>query len=145
MSFNVDEEQNPFAEEVYFEGELSYKNWARTRRQRIMQHISFESDVHDIYDPKYSSDEDSETGSTRMKAEEVSESSFNSTFELLKPDTLHLNIDSGSDQEILINSQSDRKSANSCEFRSFSDESCLSIAEEEVKGIQTQSFIKNDE
>lgn len=40
------------------EGNVTIERWARTRRQRIIKDISFESEVFNIYDPKFSSDEE---------------------------------------------------------------------------------------
>lgn len=34
---------------------VSYTNWARTRRQRVIQNISFESEEHNIYSPQFTS------------------------------------------------------------------------------------------
>ena len=41
-----------------YEGNVTIERWARTRRQRIIKDISFESEVFNIYDPKFSSDEE---------------------------------------------------------------------------------------
>lgn len=34
------------------------ERWARTRRQKVIRDISFESAVHNIYDPHYTSEEE---------------------------------------------------------------------------------------
>ena len=34
------------------------EKWAKTRRQKILMNISFESKLHNIYDPAYSSAEE---------------------------------------------------------------------------------------
>ena len=47
-----------FDEEKYFIEKVTIDKWARTRRQRILQNISFESEVFNIYDPNFSSDDD---------------------------------------------------------------------------------------
>ena len=36
---------------------VTLERWARTNRQKILMNISFESEVHNIYDPKFTSDE----------------------------------------------------------------------------------------
>lgn len=41
-----------------FEGEVTITHWAKTRRQRILKDLSFESEVFNIYDPKFTSDEE---------------------------------------------------------------------------------------
>lgn len=42
-------------EDEYFDGEVSIQNWARTRRQRILKNLSFESKEYNIYNPNFSS------------------------------------------------------------------------------------------
>ena len=38
-----------------FKGPVTITNWARTRAQRIIRDISFETQQYDIYDPYFSS------------------------------------------------------------------------------------------
>jgi hypothetical protein len=38
---------------------VTIQKWARTQRQKIIQNISFESEIFNIYDPKYSSENNS--------------------------------------------------------------------------------------
>ena len=38
------------------EGPVTVGNWARTRRQRIVRDLSFDSEAFDIFNPCYSSD-----------------------------------------------------------------------------------------
>jgi hypothetical protein len=42
--------------ERFLEGKVSVSKWARNRRQRIVRDISFDSDVHNIYEPVFSSE-----------------------------------------------------------------------------------------
>ena len=44
-------------DEPIFEKVNIYK-WARNRRQKVINDISFDSDIHNIYNPKYSSEEE---------------------------------------------------------------------------------------
>jgi hypothetical protein len=46
-------------DEGKFEGKVTTNNWAVTRRQRVIRSISFESSIHDIFAPQFSSDTDS--------------------------------------------------------------------------------------
>ena len=48
---------NGILEGNYLDEPVTIKRWARTRRQKILEEISFESEVHNIYDPRFSSDE----------------------------------------------------------------------------------------
>ena len=43
--------------EEEFKGKVTVSNWAMSRGQRIVRDISFESGYHDIYNPKYSSED----------------------------------------------------------------------------------------
>ena len=49
----LDEEQDI---DKSFEGQVTINNWGMTRRQRIIQNISFETQEHDIYNPDFSID-----------------------------------------------------------------------------------------
>ena len=40
-----------------FEGKVTINNWAMTRAQRVFRNISFDSEVHDVYNPRFSSEE----------------------------------------------------------------------------------------
>jgi len=40
------------------EGPVSINNWARTRKQKIIRDLSFESNAFDIYEPYFSSEEE---------------------------------------------------------------------------------------
>ena len=40
------------------EGPVSISNWARTRKQKILRDLSFESNDFDIYQPYFSSEEE---------------------------------------------------------------------------------------
>ena len=44
---------------MMLEEKATMENWAKTRRQKIIMNISFESQVFNIYDPRFSSEEDS--------------------------------------------------------------------------------------
>lgn len=44
--------------DVSLEGRVAADNWAITRRQRILDQISFASSFHDIFNPVFSSDEE---------------------------------------------------------------------------------------
>lgn len=56
---STEHHQNDFEKQVErkdkfegtFTGKVSLDNWTITRRQRVLQSISFESAEHDIYDP----------------------------------------------------------------------------------------------
>lgn len=41
------------------EGNVTVNHWARTRRQKILRDTSFESETFNIYNPIFSSDEES--------------------------------------------------------------------------------------
>ncbi len=41
----------------YLDDNVTLERWARTHRQKILMNISFESEVHNIYNPRFSSDE----------------------------------------------------------------------------------------
>jgi len=41
----------------YLEENVTIQNWARNRRQKILMNTSFESDVFNIYNPYFSSQE----------------------------------------------------------------------------------------
>lgn len=45
-----------FGEPVY--EKVTINKWARNRRQKIIQNISFESEIHNIYNPVYTSDQE---------------------------------------------------------------------------------------
>ena len=40
------------------EEKATMDRWAKTRRQKIIMNISFESEVYNIYDPRFSSEDD---------------------------------------------------------------------------------------
>jgi len=46
------EENNYFADD-----HVTLERWARTNRQKILMNISFESQMYNIYDPKFTSQE----------------------------------------------------------------------------------------
>lgn len=55
-----------------FEGPVSITNWTITRRQKIVQDTSFESEAFDIYDPQFSSSQSvSETREVGNRVENV--------------------------------------------------------------------------
>ena len=45
-------------DEDEFVGKVSITNWAMTRKQRILKSIDFEAKSFDIYNPEFSSDEE---------------------------------------------------------------------------------------
>ena len=45
-------------DEDEFVGKVSITNWAMTRKQRILKSIDFEAKTFDIYNPEFSSDEE---------------------------------------------------------------------------------------
>lgn len=45
-------------EEEEFTGKVTITNWAMTHKQKIYRDISFDSEVYNIYDPKFESDEE---------------------------------------------------------------------------------------
>lgn len=48
-------------------GPVTALNWARTRRQRVLRKISFDSSTFDIYDPKFSSEDNLSEGSKLLE------------------------------------------------------------------------------
>ena len=69
---DIDEKKDPFSED-FFVGKVSFEKWARTRRQRVLEATSFDSELHDIYRPRFSSISSSDDASPK---------SFFETFDL---------------------------------------------------------------
>jgi len=54
LNLMLDLNDKEYTQEV--EGPVTVGNWARTRRQRILKALSFDSEPFDIFDPCYSSE-----------------------------------------------------------------------------------------
>ena len=95
-------------DEEVFEGKVAPKNWAMTRAQRIIRDISFETNVHDIYSPKFSSCGDN-TDEDQFEYEEAEGKICDERFSELNPcdDSVNNSISRQSSQ--LWTSQSSNK------------------------------------
>jgi len=67
----------------------------RNRRQKILHNISFETEVYDIYDPVFTSEEESETSSSdssmTSRSSSANEEEFTSSKSSLSEDFAHKN------------------------------------------------------
>jgi hypothetical protein len=52
---------------------LGARHRLKTRRQRIIEQISFETDSHNIYDPYFTSEEEHSISQSPLKLQEVGE------------------------------------------------------------------------
>ena len=77
---------------------MTIDNWAMTEKQRILKNTSFESKIHDIYNPTYSS----ESESTRAKYARLNESSSNASSldSLLSENSNHTEIERCSSENL---------------------------------------------
>ena len=86
LADNVNQDQ-------FFEGKVTIDNWAMTDKQRMLRSLSFETKVHDIFNPSYSSESEGTRANCEILLNENSSNASENLESIMSGNSNHTEIE----------------------------------------------------